>query len=203
MLDHTLRSYKDKLLNPIVDHLLKDVHPTTLTVIGFGFGVAAGVFATQQLYMWGLLMWGMNRLFDGLDGTVARRYHKQSDLGGYLDILLDDTIYVWVVMGLAIGANTLPTSLAALFLVSTFRINSASWNYLASLLEKRAQGAKVRQELTSITMPPGLIEGTETIAFYVLFFLLPAWILPLFWLMGALVLVTVVQRYVWAVGQLR
>ena len=47
-------------------------------------------------------------------------------------------------------------------------------------------------------MPAGLVAGTETIVFYALFLLLPAYIVPLFLTMAALVLVGVTQRAVWA-----
>jgi hypothetical protein len=51
-------------------------------------------------------------------------------------------------------------------------------------------------------MPSGLIEGAETIIFYTLFLLLPGALVPLFWLMAALVLLTAGQRMVWAAGRL-
>jgi phosphatidylglycerophosphate synthase len=202
MLDRSLRAYKEELLNPIADKLLSNVHPTTLTVIGFGFGVGAGVAGWMGASVLGLLLWAVNRILDGLDGTVARRYNKQTDLGGYIDILLDDTIYVWVVIGLALGANTVPVYVAALFLLASYRVNAASWMYISTLLEKRQQGAKSQGEFTSVTMPPGLIEGTETVVAYVLFFALPGYLLPLFAVFAALVTVTAAQRLVWAARNL-
>lgn len=33
------------------------------------------------------------RVLDGLDGVVARQKNKQTDFGGYLDIILDFTVY--------------------------------------------------------------------------------------------------------------
>jgi phosphatidylglycerophosphate synthase len=202
MLDRNLRIYKEELLNPIADNLLSRVHPTTLTVIGFGFGIAAGVAAWQEAYTIGLILWTANRLFDGLDGTVARRYNKQSDLGGYIDIMLDDATYVWVVIGLALGANTIPVYVAGLFLLASYRVNAASWMYISTLLEKRQQGAKSNSELTSVTMPTGLIEGTETVIAYVLFFLLPGYLLPMFTIFAVLTTLTAGQRLVWAVREL-
>ncbi|MBK8027252.1 MAG: hypothetical protein IPK19_39135 [Chloroflexi bacterium] len=84
-----------------------------------------------------------------------------------------------------------------------FYINAGAYLYLAALLERRAQGAKQRGELTSITMPGGVIEGTEAVIFFSLFFLLPEWFLPLLFLLGALVVVSTVQRIVWAARYLR
>lgn len=54
---------------------------------------------------------------------------------------------------------------------------SASWMYLAAILEKRPDQA--RTALTTITMPAGLIGGTKTIMFYGLFILWPGYLGPL------------------------
>jgi len=35
----------------------------------------------------------VDRVLDGLDGVVARQRNKQTDFGGYLDIILDFTVY--------------------------------------------------------------------------------------------------------------
>jgi hypothetical protein len=51
-------------------------------------------------------------------------------------------------------------------------------------------------------MPSGLIEGSETIFFYGLFFLFPEYMVGLFGLMAILVLLSAVQRLVWALGSL-
>ncbi|MEP6991281.1 MAG: CDP-alcohol phosphatidyltransferase family protein, partial [bacterium] len=77
-----------------------------------------------------------------------------------------------------------------------------SWMYLAALLERRDLGARVHGELTSITMPEGVVGGTETVLFYTLFFLFPHHLVVLFGSMAALVLVSVVLRLVWAARQL-
>jgi hypothetical protein len=47
-------------------------------------------------------------------------------------------------------------------------------------------------------MPTGLIEGAETIVFYIAFYLFSVYLAPLFWLMAVLVVITAGQRLVWA-----
>ncbi len=202
MIDKQLRSPKESVLTPIALRPLRAIHPTAITLIAFGFGLAAAVAAWQQLYILALVLWLLNRVLDGLDGTVARLHQKQSDLGGYLDIVLDMVVYTAVPLGLALGINTLETYLALAFLFGCFYVNSATWMYLAALLEKRHQGAATQGEKTTVTMPGGLIEGTETIIFYCLFLLLPAVAAPLFGIMGILVLVTAGQRVVWSIRNL-
>lgn len=75
--------------------------------------------------------------------------------------------------------------------------------YLAALLEKRNAGAAARGELTSVTMPTGLVEGAETIVLYTIFLLFPGALVPIFVLMAGLVLITVGQRLIWAVRHLK
>jgi phosphatidylglycerophosphate synthase len=201
MLDHRLRTYKDHLLIAIAQRL-GHVHPTTITVIGFGIGVIAALLLVQQQYGLALFFWLLNRSMDGLDGLVARLHQRQSDLGGYLDIMLDFAIYALIPICLVIGAPSLHRYLALAFLLSSFYLNAASWMYLSAIQEKNATGARARGERTSVTMPDGLIGGSETIIFFTLFLLCPDYVIPLFGAMGLLVFVTIGQRVAWAVRHL-
>lgn len=202
MLDQSLRIYKEQILVPIARQIGQAVHPNSVTLVAFGVGITSGLAASQGMYGWALVLWLGNRTLDGLDGTIARYRHHQSDLGGYIDILLDSMIYAFVVVMLAVSINSIPLYIATAFLLSAYYVNGASWMYLSSILEKRAQGAKAQGEMTSVTMPPGLIEGTETVIFYMLFLLLPDFLLPLYLIFGVLVSVTTAQRLIWAVRQL-
>lgn len=202
MIDKVLRFPKEYALAPVAGRLLHSIHPTTITVIAFGVGVAAGVAAWQQAYGLGLALWWLNRILDGLDGTVARMHDKQSDVGGYLDIVLDIAVYAIIPVMLALSINTIEIYQSLAVLLGIFYINGASWMYLAALLEKRKQGAAAQGEMTAVTMPSGLIEGAETIFFFSLFFLFPHILVSLFLVMAALVLVTSAQRLVWATRHL-
>jgi hypothetical protein len=93
-------------------------------------------------------------------------------------------------------------ALAGMLLVASFFVNAASWMYLSAVLEQRRQGAAATGENTTVTMPPGLIAGTETVAFYTAFFVFPTYQCLLFYTMAALVMVNVVQRLIWARRQL-
>lgn len=199
MLDRLLRSSKEQVLSPVALRLLQPIHPTTITVLASGVGLVAAVAIWYQAYLLGLLLWLLNRLLDGLDGTVARLQQKQSDLGAYLDIVLDTVVYIAIPLALALVHNTPQGYLCLALLLGSFQLNTASWMYLAALLEKRNAGAHQHGELTTITMPGGVIEGTETIIFYCLFLLFPGALVPLFITMALLVLVTVVQRILWAI----
>ncbi len=202
MVDQFLRQPKEQLLAPLAQRL-RHIHPTSITIAAFGVGLAAAVCAWQQAYLASFGCWLLNRLLDGLDGTVARINKQQSDLGGYIDILLDVIIYALLPIGLVAGQPTLGNGLAALGLISSFYVNAISWAYLAAILEKRQQGAKAQAAMTSIAMPSGLIEGTETVLLFSLFIILPNHLSLLFQLMTGLVVITIGQRFIWATRYLR
>lgn len=197
MMDKALRIPKERVLQPFIKPLAR-VSPTTLTVIGLGVGLAAAVAAAFAQPYLALALWIGNRIVDGLDGELARATERQSDLGGYLDIMADLTIYAAIPLGLSFAQASPGTWLALAVLLSLFYINAGSWMYLSALLEKSKQGAFARSERTSVTMPTGIIEGTETVIFYSLFLIFPAYLTVLFWVLSSLVILTIFQRLWWA-----
>jgi phosphatidylglycerophosphate synthase len=197
MFDPELRVVKHKLLSPIAKKIT--VSATYLTSLGFAVGLLAVMFAWQGRYWLGLIAWLLNRLLDGLDGEVARVKTQQSDWGGYLDILADFVIYALLPIGLMMSNGSLSGWFALAFMLACFYVNAASWMYLSALLEKRQS----RQEVTSITMPKGLIEGTETIIIYCLFIVLPGFLPILYSVMALLVIITIFQRLSWAESVIR
>ncbi len=197
MLDHRLRVYKDIVLQPLAAYT-ENVSPNLITVLAALVGVAAAGAASISAYGLALGLWLVNRILDGLDGMVARRCDRQSDFGGYLDIVLDFAVYAAVPIGLYFGAPSNSNGIGVIILLGSFYINSASWLYLSAILEKRQAGAGERGELTAVTMPPGLIGGTETILFYAAFLIWPGQIAWLFIAMASLVMITIGQRLRWA-----
>lgn len=197
MLDHALRVYKDDLLRPVAGQLGR-ISPNAITVLAMAVGLGAAGAAALQWYWVALSLWILNRVLDGLDGMVARAHGRQSDFGGYLDIVLDFVVYAAVPVGLYLGAPSGANALGLILLLSSFYINAASWIYLSAILEKRASGATARGELTTVTMPNGLVGGAETILFYTVFLLWPGGLPWLFAAMTGMVLVGVAQRLYWA-----
>lgn len=206
MFDEVLRGVKERVFGLLARAGFDRLSPELLSLIGLGFGVATAVALLRQAYLAGFVLWFLNRFFDGLDGTVARLSGRQSDFGGYLDILIDFLVYALIPIGLVLGRPSTAHFTALAFLLATFYVNAASWMYLSSILEKRSAAARAAEPTavyTTVTMPSGLIGGAATILFYSLFMLLPAFLLPLYALMGGLVIVTILQRVWWARGVLR
>lgn len=202
MFDKHLRHTKDSLLIPLADSIGERLDPTLITVVGGGVGLLAAAACWHGMTIAALGLWALNRTLDGLDGTVARRYEKTSDFGGYVDVLIDHIVYAAVPAGLALAQPDTPGIwLALVFMLATFYINGASWMMLSSIMEKRKLADDT--EGTTVTMTTGLIEGAETVFFYALFFVLPGCLPHLYVIFGVLVIVTIVQRLVWAQRHLR
>lgn len=203
MIDRTLRATKDRLLAPVVDRLVGRVGPGWLTVLSLAFGVGGGVAAGFGGRWSAVALWLAGRVFDGLDGPVARANGAPSDLGGYLDMMADTAGYSAVPLGIAVAQADMATWAACAVLLAAFYLNTMSWTYLAAIAEKRGEGATAQRERTSVHMPTGLIEGTETIVFYVAMLAWPSGAPLLFGSMAGLVAVTIAQRLWWAAKALR
>ncbi len=162
-----------------------------VTVSGFCLGLLAAVSIAFGYFLAGFVLIALNRLFDGLDGAVARASQK-TDLGGYLDITLDFFFYGAIPLAFAIQApetNALP----AAALLASFYANGSAFLAFAIMAEKRKlstnhQGAK------SLYYIGGLAEGTETIGLFLLMALLPAWFPVLAWAFAGVCLVSASAR---------
>ena len=196
MRDAALRAKKDEFMVPLAQTFCATVHPNVVSLIAMGMGLLAAAAVIQERYWLGLLLWLLNRLLDGLDGVIARVHGKQSDFGGYLDLLFDFVIYLVIPIAFLSAAPTVFNLWAGITLISVYVLNIISWTVLGALLEKRHLQSPSR--LTSMEMPTGLIEGAETIAVYTLFFFFPGYIGYIFFIFAALVLVTAGQRVLWA-----
>lgn len=196
MRDGVLRQQKDRLLMPVASQAFGAIHPNAVSLLALAVGLLSAVAVVQQAFGLGLFLWLLNRVLDGLDGVVARAHHKQSDFGGYLDLFLDFIIYLAVPIAFVVALPTMANLWGLSTLLCSYVLNSISWTTLAALLEKRRLHTVNR--LTSMEMPTGLIEGAETIVFYIAFYLFTGYLAALFSLMAVLVVITAGQRLVWA-----
>jgi phosphatidylglycerophosphate synthase len=174
------------------------VRPLTLTAAGWLAGVGACVAVAQQAWTLGLLLWLANRLLDGLDGPVARR-RGATDLGGFLDIVADFSIYAGFVVAVAVAVPE--ARLGCVALLSAYYVSGTAFLALSSLVERRGDlGRGLTGGLTddgrSLRFVGGLAEGAETVLVYALICLVPGWAVGLVWVFTAAVAVTAVQRIV-------
>jgi phosphatidylglycerophosphate synthase len=171
----------------------KGIKADQVTLTGFCLGILAVPAIAMNAYALGLLFIVLNRVFDGLDGELARQ-SKPTDRGAYLDIVLDFIFYAAVVFAFAL-ANPESNALPAAALLFAFMGTGSSFLAFAIMAE--------RLNLNSMTYPNkgfyylnGITEGTETIAFFVLMCLFPTYFPLLAWVFFVLCIITTVTRVI-------
>jgi phosphatidylglycerophosphate synthase len=195
MFDARLRRWIDPLLDAAAKVIAKtSVGANAVTVIGAFIGVGAAYAIAKEQFLLGLLLIIANRLADGLDGPIARIFGP-TELGGYLDSLADYVFYVAVPIGFAIAA---PTNVwPALLLVASFTLTAVSFLALAAILAGRDMGHGEK----AFTYSTGLMEGGETIAFFLAMCLFPAQFGLLAPIFALLCVATVAQR-LWSANRI-
>lgn len=162
-----------------------------VSLAGLGFGIGAA------LAVWGGWFWAAlclvlaSRLADGLDGAVARA-SVRTDFGGFLDIVADFAFYGAVPLGFVLY-DPEANAVAGAVLLAAFYVNGASFLGFALLAAKRRLETQA-QGLKNLYYSAGLLEGTETIMFFVAICLLPAWFGYLALAFAALTAVTTLGR---------
>jgi phosphatidylglycerophosphate synthase len=167
-----------------------------VTVAGFLLGAGAWAALAFACYPLALALILLNRAADGLDGAVAR-HRGATDLGGYLDIVLDFLFYAGVPFFFAVGRPG--AALPAAFLVFSFVGTGSSFLAFAAVAAKRGLTTEARGR-KSIYYLGGLTEGAETILLFVLICLLPGQFELLAWAFGGLCWVTTACRVAAAAG---
>ena len=169
----------DGRLRPLIDPPLaiagtwlagRGITANQMTWLGFAFGLAAMAALAVRFDGLAAVLLLLNRLCDGLDGAVAR-VRGPTDLGGFLDIVLDFLVYSGLVLAFALGRPE--HALAAAVLIFSFVGSGTSFLAFSIFAEKRklssdAQGRK------SMVYVAGLAEGGETILVLLLICCLPA-----------------------------
>ncbi|ARC89027.1 CDP-alcohol phosphatidyltransferase family protein [Rhodovulum sp. MB263] len=192
MLDGLMR----RLIDPPLDRLgirlaARGVTADAVTLVGLGAGLLAAAMVALGAPGLALVPLLTGRLADGLDGAVARAGRK-TDFGGYLDIVADFLVYGAVPLGFVL-MDPAANGAAGAFLLTSFYVNGATFLGFAILAERRSMETRARGT-KSLYFSGGLLEGTETIAFFVAICLFPSWFAPLAWGFGALCFVTALSR---------
>ena len=204
MIDGRIRKTIDPILDRIGTILANlGFSANQITIGGFLFGVLGWVALAFGLYGTALALILCNRIADGLDGAVARQAKLSTaktgtDLGGYLDIVLDFFFYAGVPFFFAVGCPE--SALSAAFLVFSFVGTGSSFLAFAAIAAKRGLTTETSGR-KSIYYLGGLTEGTETILLFVLICLFPEYFDLLAWTFGGLCWITTGCRVAWAVEE--
>jgi archaetidylinositol phosphate synthase len=127
----------------------------TATILAALAGVAAGFAFASAYVMFAIVALAISAAFDALDGTIARECAAPSALGGVLDLSADRVVEACVIVGIAWRDPGL--YFPALVLVATWYVN------ITIFLAVGAAGRSAKL----IEYPPGILERTEAIIFFI------------------------------------
>ncbi|MDF2367566.1 CDP-alcohol phosphatidyltransferase family protein [Sneathiella sp.] len=191
MFDAALRNIIDPPLNAMGTRIAAiGVSANSVTILGFLLGISAVPLIAIEQYGAALVLILLNRLFDGLDGAVAR-HSLLTDFGGYLDIVCDFIFYSAIVFSFAL-ANP-ENALYAAFLIFSFMGTASTFLTYAIMAEKHGISTDI-QGRKSLYYLGGLAEGGETIAAMLLMCIFPDYFMIIALVFGGMCWVTTVTR---------
>ena len=193
MFDRQIQKYTQKPLQYIAKLFLKFISPNHMTLIGFSFGVLMCLFIIIDQYLVAIIFLFLNRLSDGLDGTMAR-LQTPTPLGGYLDIVLDFLIYGGFV--LSFGITEQNNTLLSMILLFCYIGTGSTFLAKAAILPSLTNQTLNEEIPKSFHYAVGLVEGTETIIFMFLCLLFPSLFIYLASIFIFLCLITIVFRII-------
>jgi phosphatidylglycerophosphate synthase len=141
-----------------------------ITLAGFVIGALSLPALAFGQYGLALVLIGLNRIMDGLDGAVAR-LTGPTDRGAFLDIALDFVFYALVPLGFALS-DPAQNALPAAVLLAAFVGTGSSFLAFSTIAAKRSLRADAYPS-KGIYYLSGLTEGAETITLFVAMCLLP------------------------------
>jgi len=201
MLDGWAKKRLDPLVRPMAAMAARaGFSANAVTIASFIVGLAAAASIAGGWFAAGLFLILASRFGDALDGAVARIDGK-TDLGGYLDIVLDFFFYGAVPMGFVL-ADPAANAVAGAVLILSFYVNGSSFLAYAIMAERRGLETAARGP-KSLYFTTGLAEATETIAAFALACIFPGWFPVIAWIFAAMTLYTALARIVLAAQAFR
>lgn len=193
MIDAALLPFQRRLLDPLAKAIAaRGISADQLTLAGFGIGLLAIPALALGSYGVALALIALNRLFDGLDGAVAR-LTSPTDRGAFLDIALDFAFYALVPLGFAL-AEPAQNALPAAVLIAAFVGTGSSFLAFAVIAGQRGLRPEA-YPTKGIYYLGGLTEGAETIGLFVAMCLLPGLFPVLALIFAAACAITTLTRW--------
>ena len=193
MLDKKFNLFFKPILTKIARVLLKrEFTSNKITLFGFILGIFSFIFLSLGMIYIALLFFILNRIFDGVDGTLAR-LSEPTDLGGFYDIISDFFIYALLPLGFIFFDKN--NFLSMSFLLTSFIGTCSTFLTTAWIFEKKKiQIEKLSKK--SFYYSEGLIEGTETIFLFILMFIFYEVASFIAWIFGVLCFITALIRVI-------
>ncbi len=192
MLDKTLLTYTKPVLSKLAKLALNaGISANSASIIGFIFGIVAAWLVCFGYFLLALICFMLNRIFDGLDGAIARKL-RPTHRGAFVDIVFDFIIYSSIPFAFAVYKEEY--SFVACFLIFSFVGTGTSFLAYAIIHGQIQNKNKYQNCEKGFYYLDGLIEGSETIFFIILILLFPSLFTYIGILFGSLCWFTTIFR---------
>ena len=193
MIDTELNKFLKPTLNKIAKLLIKfGFKANFVTFAGFFFGLCCFYFIINSLFLLAIIFLFLNRLFDGLDGAIAR-LNGETDIGAFYDIILDFIFYS--LFPIAFIFLDLNYSYSICFLLLSFVATQTTFLASAWIIEKNKISISDGHK-KSFFYSGGITEGFETIICFTLMLLFHEFIDYIAYFFGVLCWITFFCRII-------
>ena len=195
MLDEYIRGHIDSYFDRFGKALAsRGITPNQVTFLGGGLALIAMICAIFSYNVHACIFYLLNRFCDGLDGGVAR-HAKQTDIGGFLDVVFDFLAHAGLVVSL--GIRDPPILMAIIYLLFSFIGAMTTFLAYAIIVAKRKDVSELKGRRAFYYIG-GISEGTETVLFLSIMCILPEYTESLALFFGSLCWITTFGRIVCA-----
>lgn len=195
MFDKTVQSILKPAFSATAQVVVKfGISANNVSIVGVFIGFFAAFLIANNYFLWAAVLIVLSRIFDGLDGAVARAT-QATDQGGFLDISLDFLFYAAIPLAFAF-ANPVVNALPAATLLASFMGTGSTFLAFAAIAEKRGMHSSSLPD-KSFYFLGGLTEATETIAVFIAMCVWPAYFEVLAYGFAALCCITIGMRIYW------
>lgn len=185
MFDGHLRAPVERAVKPIGDRLRRTkLTPDHLTVVGLVVAVGAAVAIGVGQMSLGLLLVILAALPDLLDGALAKASNSSSQRGAFFDSVIDRVTDALLFGGVAWYFASEESAHLALLPMAVAAVSSV------------VSYERAKAESLGLQAKGGLMERAERIILLCLGLLFPVILIPMMWILLALVTLTAVQRFV-------
>ena len=193
MIDSKLNKFLKPTLNEMAKLFIKfGFKANFITFLGFFFGLCCFYFIVNSLFLLAIIFLFLNRLFDGLDGAIAR-FNGETDIGAFYDIILDFIFYS--LFPIAFIFVDLNYSYSICFLLLSFVATQTTFLASAWIIEKNKISISDGHK-KSFFYSGGITEGFETIICFTLMLLFHEFIDFIAYTFGVLCWITFLCRVI-------
>jgi len=138
-----------------------------ITILGLIFSFLSFLLVINHQYIFGLLIFLISRLMDGIDGIIANNTSK-TDFGGFLDIVCDLISYSIIPLAFILINNS--NAIFGSILLASFFGTSSTFLAIAIFERKRKFSFNSKKSFYHVG---GIVGSTQTIVFLSLMFVFP------------------------------